>query len=88
MDETDFINLRNQLYVMEGRFDAMLGHLIAMQERLNPKIEKVETALLTEFHKWASPADMRVRSHAAAIKALEMEMENLSDRVEKLEGAA
>jgi hypothetical protein len=25
-------------------------------------LERVETALLTEFHKWASPADMRTRS--------------------------
>jgi hypothetical protein len=24
--------------------------------------ERVETALLTEFHKWASPADMRART--------------------------
>lgn len=49
------------------------------------QLERVETTLLTEFHKWASPAEMRARSHAAAIRALDLEMENLDERVKKLE---
>ena len=48
-------------------------------------LERVETALLTEFHKWASPNEARLRSHTAAIRALDMELEALSDRVTKLE---
>lgn len=50
------------------------------------RLEKVETTLLTEFHKWASPQDMRIRSHALAIRALDDEVESLSDRVKNLEG--
>jgi hypothetical protein len=46
----------------------------------------VETSLLTEFHKWASPAEARAKSHAAVLRALDAEMEYLSDRVTKLEG--
>lgn len=61
-------------------------YLIAMEGRIDAKIEKVETTLLTEFHKWASPAEMRSRSHAAALRALDVELEALSDRVQKLEG--
>jgi hypothetical protein len=38
-----------------------------IQERL----EKVETNLLTEFHKWASPVELRQRSHAAVLRALD-----------------
>jgi hypothetical protein len=49
-------------------------------------LERVETTLLTEFHKWASPADMRQRSHALAIRATELDLEVLKDRVQKLEG--
>jgi hypothetical protein len=48
-------------------------------------LERVETRLLTEFHKWASPVENRQRSHAAAIRALDVEMEALGDRVQKLE---
>ena len=48
-------------------------------------LERVETALLTEFHKWASPADMRARTHAAALRAIDLEMESPTERVEKLE---
>ena len=35
------------------------------QERLwvRQQLEKVETTLLTEFHKWASPQEMRQRTH-------------------------
>ncbi len=50
------------------------------------RLEKVETTLLTEFHKWASPVELRQRSHAAALRALDTEVEALSDRLKNLEG--
>jgi hypothetical protein len=52
---------------------------------LRADIERVETALLTEFHKWARPVEMRSRSHAAAIRALDIEVESLAERVTKLD---
>jgi hypothetical protein len=52
---------------------------------LKGKIERLETSLLTEFHKWASPMDARMRTHNAAIRALDLEMESLNDRVKNLE---
>jgi hypothetical protein len=55
------------------------------KEWIIEQLRKVETTLLTEFHKWASPIDMRQRSHAAAIRALDTETESLADRVSKLE---
>ena len=48
--------------------------------------ERVETNLLTEFHKWASPTEARQRPVAAALRAIDLEMEALSDRVKRLEG--
>jgi hypothetical protein len=54
-------------------------------EEVEQKIEKVETNLLTEFHKWASPLEMRQRSHSAVLRALDMELESVIDRVKKLE---
>ena len=53
---------------------------------IKTQLEHIETSLLTEFHKWASPVEARQRTHAAAIRALDVEMEGLSDRVKKLEG--
>ena len=52
---------------------------------ITERLEKVETTLLTEFHKWASPVELRQRSHAAALRALDAEIESLADRVTKLE---
>jgi hypothetical protein len=53
---------------------------------IKEQLEKVETTLLTEFHKWASPLELRQRSHTAALRALDAEVESLSDRLNKLEG--
>jgi hypothetical protein len=52
------------------------------------QLERVETKLLTEFHKWASPVEMRVRSHSAALRAIDIEVESVADRVTKLEESA
>ena len=50
------------------------------------QLRTVETSLLTEFHKWASPVELRQKSHAAALRALDAEVESLSDRLKNLEG--
>jgi hypothetical protein len=53
---------------------------------IRQQLEKVETILLTEFHKWASPVELRQRSHAAALRAVDPEVESLSVRLKNLEG--
>jgi len=50
------------------------------------QLRTVETSLLTEFHKWAWPAEARQRTRAAALRAIDLEMESLTERVDKLEG--
>lgn len=55
---------------------------------IREQLEPVETTLLTEFHKWASPMKLRQRSHSAALRAFDAELESLADRVKKLEGRA
>lgn len=60
-------------------------YLDGMKRELREQMEGVETKLLTEFHKWASPSDARVRTHSAALRAMDLELEALSDRVTKLE---
>ena len=47
---------------------------------IRAELEKVETTLLTEFHKWASPVGLRQKSHAAALRAFDVEVESMSDR--------
>ena len=48
-------------------------------------LERVETNLLTAFHKWAAPVEARQRIHAATLRAHELEIEVLSNRIRKLE---
>ena len=79
--------LKQYLIGMEER---LKGYLIGMEERLkgyvNERCELVETKLLTEFHKWASPAEARHRTISAALRAIDLEMESNKDLAKKLEG--
>jgi chaperonin cofactor prefoldin len=75
---------------MNSRMDSfeerMNSRMENLEERMNSRVEHVETALLTEFHKWASPMEMRVKSHSTVLRALDLEIESISERVTKLEG--
>lgn len=53
---------------------------------IREQLEKVEVTLPTEFHKWTSPVELRQRSHAATLRALDAEVESLSDQLKNLEG--
>ena len=68
-----------------ARLDARLDR---DKESMLAQLERVETKLLTEFHKWASPVEMRIRSHSAVLRVIDLEVEAVSDRVTKLEGTA
>jgi hypothetical protein len=52
---------------------------------IHQELERIDTSLLTEFHKWASPTEARQRTVSAALRAIDLEMEALQDRVTKLE---
>jgi hypothetical protein len=53
---------------------------------ISERLQRVGTTLLTEFHGRPSPVELRQRSHAAALRALDTEVEALSDRLKNLEG--
>jgi hypothetical protein len=72
--------LKQYLEAMESRIDAKLAKFAVRED-----VERIETALLTEFHKWASPAEARARTHTATLRAIDLEMESLTERVQKLE---
>jgi len=77
-----------KLQAAEARILAGVDSKIeAVESKFSMKLEAVETKLLTEFHKWASPMEARQRTHTATLKAIDAEMEYLSDRVKKLEEA-
>jgi len=52
---------------------------------ISEQLERVETKLLTAFHEWASPMHARQRSHSAALEAFDLELEQLKNRVQKIE---
>jgi hypothetical protein len=71
---------------LDANFSRIDERFTGMEQRVNNRIERVETALLTEFHKWASPAEARAKTHAAALRAVDLELESVTERVSALEG--
>jgi septal ring factor EnvC (AmiA/AmiB activator) len=67
------------------RLETNLKQVETNLKQLEANLERVETNLLTEFHKWASPQEARQRTHTATLRAIDLEMEYLSDRIGKLE---
>jgi len=53
---------------------------------LTDEFDRAGTRLVTRFQRSMSPVEMRARSHSAAIRAMDEEIESLQDRVKKLEG--
>jgi hypothetical protein len=72
--------LKRYLIEMEGRI------VSSLKEYVNERCEQVETKLLTEFHKWASPAEARQRTISAALRAIDLEMESIANLGKKLAG--
>lgn len=79
--------LDSRIGALDANVAALDARFLAMDAKFATKqdLERVETNLLTEFHKWASPAEARAKTHTAAIRAIDLEMEALTDRVQKLE---
>jgi hypothetical protein len=44
------------------------------REWLLAQLEHLETRLLTEFHKSASPVELRRRTHAAVLRVIDLEV--------------
>ena len=73
--------LENLIERVEARLEAKLERYASKED-----LERVETNLLTEFHKWASPAEARLRLQKDNLHTIELEMELLSHRIKKPEG--
>ena len=79
--------LKQYLVEMEERIvSSQKSHFDDIKSYVDERCERVETSLLTEFHKWASPAEARNRTISAALRSIDIEMEALTDRIKKLEG--
>jgi hypothetical protein len=64
--------------------------IAASEQRQTEVMRDIETTVLREFHKWASPAEARQRGQRDTLHAIELDLESLAERVKALEskGAA
>ena len=52
---------------------------------VNEQLKRIETRVLTEFHKYASPTGKRISGLIQAMSAHDEQIGDLEDRVRKLE---
>jgi len=71
--------------LMKGTEERITAAVTASEERLIERIRDTETTLLTEFHKWASPIDTRVRGLSSMLRAVDADLEYFQERLKKLE---
>ena len=80
--------LKGQFQQVDARFeqiDARFEQIDARFEETYARIEQVETALLTEFHKWARPHEIRIRSSESLVGAFSERLGLLEDRISEIE---
>jgi hypothetical protein len=77
--------LKQYLEALEAHLTRTDESLKAMEDRLIERIRDTETTLLTEFHKWASPVDSRVRALSSMVRTFDADLEYIQDRLKKLE---
>ena len=65
--------------------DDLKLHLTAMEERLEQRIEKSETALLKAFHNWARSMEIRVRHSTNAVSDFDERLALTEERLSELE---
>lgn len=75
---------------LEGRImERVGGRIDAAEERLkahtSSECERIETKLLTEFHKWGRTADMRTKQALDASYTMNDPLMNAEDRITTLE---
>jgi uncharacterized protein YdcH (DUF465 family) len=70
---------------VDAKLKGLYEYLDAKFERVYKRIDQMETTLLTEFHKSASPMAARQRSREAVAKMVDAEIKFSSDRPKNLE---
>ena len=85
-EERALIYIDKAIQASEQRMLTYIDKAIqASEERVTEQMRNIETTLLTEFQKWASPVDMRLKTHTATLRAVDAEIEYLSGRVKDIE---
>ncbi len=60
-------------------------YLEAMEARINERIEKTETKLLTAFHRWSRSMEVRVRHNSSAVAGFDERLALAEERISELE---
>ena len=81
----DVLEVKRDILELKGDVQEIKRDNQALVEGLEAKLERVETNLLTEFHKWAQTYEMRSRGTVQTVHNFEERLKVLEERVGNLE---
>lgn len=62
---------QGQLGQMRDYLGQMQNHLVHMEDHLIEKMRDMQTEVLRAFHNWASPTEIKMRSHEERLTLME-----------------
>jgi hypothetical protein len=71
---------------IRGTQDSVGASIACYEQRIGARLERFEATSIAEFQRWALPVSSDERSHSDALRTMDLELEALQGRVEKLEG--
>lgn len=89
--ETRIDGLETRIGGLEARMGGLETRISGLETRMDGFVEQMrdmETTILREFHKWASPMEQRFRGQTSLVLAHDQEIADLKDRVKALERKA
>jgi hypothetical protein len=75
--------LKADLNALKNDLSRVRAELQTAKSELKAEVKWVETSLLTEFHRSVPPAEMRARTHAAVLGAMDWEREERAGEFER-----
>jgi hypothetical protein len=70
---------------LDSNFARIDERFVELEARLEARIEKTETNLLTAFHGWARPMELRVGNMTTIVMGFEERMTLAEQRISQLE---
>jgi hypothetical protein len=79
-------SMEQRIYAhVDARFGVVETNAESMETRINGRIEKTETNLLTAFHGWSRSMEIRVRSVSGMVTGFDERLAHVEERVSELE---
>lgn len=69
---------------IDASFERLMGRIDFSFEHLAACLDRTEKTVVSEFHRWTNPAEMRLRSQCAALRDVDAQEEAAGDALRSM----